>query len=276
MINLTKDEPVVILAGGKGLRMREHTEVLPKALVPIGPYPVILHVMNIFANYGYKKFILCLGYKGEDIKKYFMDHEWMSHDFILKMGPSNKKIIQNLGSDLLDFEITFANTGEETQTGGRVKKIQKYVDTENFFVTYSDGLTNIDIEDLMAFHKKKNKIGTVSAVHTMTTFGIVDVGQDETVSSFREKPSLPGYINGGFMVFKKNFFDYLDEECILEQKPMKTLAKEGQLVAYRHEDFWACMDTFKDVERLNTLWYKKYFPDTSFEGEPPWIKRNSL
>lgn len=273
---MTKEEPVVILAGGKGMRMREHTDVLPKALVPIGPYPVILHVMNIFANYGYKKFILCLGYKGQDIKRYFMDHDWMTQDFTLKMGPNNKKVIDNLNSNLLDFEITFADTGEDTQTGGRIKKIQKYVKTDDFFVTYSDGLTNIDIDDLMKFHKTKGKIGTVSAVHTMTTFGIIDVGEDSIARSFREKPSLPGYINGGFMVFKNKFFDYLDEGCILEQKPMKTISKEGQLAAYRHEDFWACMDTFKDVSRLNTLWHEGYLPDTSFKGEPPWIKAKKI
>lgn len=269
---MTKDEPVVILAGGKGMRMREHTETLPKALVPIGPYPVILHVMNIFANYGYKKFILCLGYKGQDIKRYFMDHEWMTKDFTLKMGPNNKKTVEHLISDLLDYEITFADTGASTQTGGRVKKIQKYVNNDNFFVTYCDGLTNINIDDLMKFHKQKDKIGTVSAVHTMTTFGVIDIGKDSITTSFREKPSLPGYINGGFMVFKNKFFDYLDEECVLEQKPMKTLASEGQLAAYRHEDFWACMDTYKDVEGLNTLWYNGYLPDTSFKGEVPWMK----
>jgi glucose-1-phosphate cytidylyltransferase len=270
------EEPVVILAGGKGMRMREHTDVLPKALVPIGPYPVILHVMKIFANYDYKKFILCLGYKGQEIKRYFMDHDWMTQDFILKMGSSNKKSIEHLRQDLLDYEITFADTGEDTQTGGRVKKIQKYVNKDNFFVTYADGLTDININDLMLFHKTKNRIGTVSAVHTMTSFGIIDIDEDSITKSFREKPSLPGYINGGFMVFREKFFDYLDEDSVLEQKPMKTIANEGQLAAYRHENFWACMDTFKDVDRLNTLWYKGYLPDTSFKGKPPWIKPSEL
>jgi len=267
-----KDEPVVILAGGKGMRMREHTENMPKALVPIGSYPVILHVMKIFANFGYKKFILCLGYKSDDIKKYFMDYEWATQDFTLKMEQNNQKVITSRPSDISDYEITFAYTGTDTLTGGRVKKIEKYVNSENFFVTYCDGLTDINISELFDFHKKTNKIGTVSAVHTMTTFGIIDVDENSTVTSFREKPTLPGYINGGFMVFKQKFFDYLEDNSVLEQKPMASIAKEGQLAAYKHEGFWACMDTFKDFERLNTLWKNGYLPDTPFKGKVPWVK----
>ena len=265
------NEPVVILAGGQGMRMREHTETIPKALVPIGPYPVIFHVMKIFANYGYHNFIICLGYKGADIKKYFIDHEWMADDFTLSVQENDKKIIKNKVSELKDFNITFAETGQDTLTGGRVKKIQKYVDADNFFVTYCDGLTNINIEKLMEFHTKMDKIGTVSAVHTMTTFGIIDIDENSLATSFREKPSLPGYINGGFMVFKNKFFDFLDDDCVLEQEPMKKLVAKNQLAAFKHEGFWACMDTAKDVERLNTLWYKGYMPDTSFKGKSPWI-----
>lgn len=268
----SKDEPVVILAGGMGMRMREHTESTPKALVPIGPYPVIYHVMKCFENYGYKKFILCLGYKGKDIKQYFIDHEWVTGDFHLKMGSSNKKTITNLYSNPLDYEITFADTGHDTLTGGRVKKIQKYVKTDNFFVTYCDGLSDINIESLKNFHEQMNKIGTVSAVHTMTTFGVIDIDENSIAKSFREKPSLPGYINGGFMMFKNEFFDYLEEDSILEQKPMRTIAEKGELAAYQHEGFWACMDTFKDYERLNILWNKEYLPDTPFKGKAPWKK----
>ena len=265
------DEPVVILAGGKGMRMREHTETIPKALVPIGPYPIILHVMKTYAKYGFKKFILCLGYKSEDIKKYFMDYEWLTEDFTLKMDDSEKKKITNHSPDLVDFDITFADTGLETNTGGRVKKIEKYVESDNFHVTYCDGLTDINISKLFEFHKEKNKIGTVSAVHPMTTFGIIDIDENSITKSFREKPTLPGYINGGYMIFKKDFFDYLDEECVLEQKPMRTISEISQLAAYKHEDFWACMDTFKDFERLNTLWQKGYLPDTPYKGKIPWL-----
>ncbi len=269
--NRTIKEPVVILAGGKGMRMREYTDTLPKALVPIGPYPVIVHVMNIFAYYGYRRFILCVGYRGDAIKQYFMHHEWMTHDFTLKMGSSKTKRIKNHMSDFLDYEVTFVDTGLDTNTGGRIKKVEKYVQTDNFLVTYCDGLSDVNIGDLVKFHNRKGRIGTVTAVHPMSPFGVIDIEDDGVCASFREKPTLPGYINGGFFIFKREFFDYLDEKCVLEEEPLRKLAKEKQLIAYRHEGFWACMDTFKDVERLNTLWEKGYMLHTGFKGRPPWV-----
>jgi glucose-1-phosphate cytidylyltransferase len=269
---MSPEEPVVILAGGKGMRLREYTDTLPKALVPIGPHPVILHVMNIYAAYGFRNFILCLGYRGELIKEYFMNHEWTAHDFTLKMGPSRKKQVLDREETHLDYEITFAETGPDTPTGGRVKKIAKYVEADNFHVTYCDDLADIDIAQLTDFHKKMSRIGTVTAVHAMSPFGIVDVDDQGVAVSFKEKPALPGYINGGFLVFKKDFFDYLTEESVLEEEPLRRLAAERQLAAYRLEKFWACMDTFKDVERLNTLWVKGYMPHTGYKGTPPWIR----
>ena len=266
------DEPVIILAGGKGMRMREYSDTLPKALVPIGPYPVILHVMKIYAAYGYRNFILCLGFRGDVIKEYFMNYEWMTHDFTLKMGPSHKKEVKDLEDNHLDFEITFAETGLDTPTGGRVKKIEKYVQTDNFHVTYCDGLADIDISQLYDFHRSKGRVGTITAVHAMTTFGLIEVDDQGNATSFKEKPALPGYINGGFLVFKKDFFDYLTEDSVLEEEPLKTLVVKNQLAAYRLESFWACMDTFKDVERLNTLWEKEYMPHTGYRGKPPWIR----
>ena len=265
-------EPVVILAGGKGMRLREYTDTLPKALVPIGPYPVILHVMKIYAAYGYRNFILCLGYRGDLIKEYFMNHEWMTHDFTLKMGPSKKKEVQERENDHLDYEITFAETGMDTPTGGRVKKIEKYIESENFHVTYCDGVADIDISRLADHHKRMGKIGTVTAVHAMSPFGIIEVDDRGAATSFKEKPALPGYINGGFLVFKKQFFNYLTEDSILEETPLRILTSENQLAAYRLEKFWACMDTFKDVERLNTLWEKGYMPNTGYKGKPPWVR----
>jgi glucose-1-phosphate cytidylyltransferase len=262
----------VILAGGKGMRMREYTETAPKALAPIGPYPVILHVMKIFAAFGYKRFILCLGYKLEAIKEYFMHHEWVSQDFTLKMGSTRTKEVMNQTSSFLDFEITFADTGPDTATGGRIKKIEKYVKTNNFFVVYCDGLSDINISELMKFHKEKGKIGTVAAVHFMSPFGIIDIDEKGNAISFKEKPVLPGFINGGFLVFRKDFFDYLDIDSVLEEEPLRRLVSEGQLAAYRHEGFWACMDTFKDWERLNILWERGYMPHVSFRGKPPWVR----
>lgn len=265
-------EPVVILAGGKGMRLRELTDAIPKALVPIGPYPVILHIMKIYAASGFRKFILCLGYRGDLIKEYFMNHEWMTHDFTLKMGSSREKEIRDLEEGHLDYEITFADTGLDTPSGGRVKKIEKYVNSDDFQVTYCDVLADIDIAELMRFHKKKSRIGTVTAVHAMSTFGIIEVDSQSSATSFREKPVLPGYVNGGFMAFKKDFFNYLNEESVLEEEPLRRLVADGQLGAFCLEKFWACMDTLKDVERLNTLWEKGYMPHTGFKGKPPWIR----
>jgi len=265
-------EPVVILAGGKGMRMREYTDTIPKALVPIGPYPIVLHVMKIFSTFRYKRFILCLGYKLDAIKEYFMHYDWMTQDFTLKMGSTRTKEVTNRSLSFLDFEITFADTGLDTPTGGRVKKIQKYVETDDFMVAYSDGLSDIDISELVRFHKKMGKIGTVAAVHAMSPFGIIEVDEKGNAVSFKEKPVLPGYVNGGFLVFKRDFFDYLDENSVLEEEPLRRLVTEGQLAGYRHEGFWACMDTFKDWERLNMLWEKGYMPHVGFRGKPPWFR----
>ncbi len=265
-------EPVVILAGGKGMRMREYSELLPKALVAIGPHPVILHVMSIYASHGFKRFIICLGYRGEKVKEYFMHHEWMSHDFTLRMGPSRQKEIKNEIGDFLDFEITFADTGIDTPTGGRLKMIERHVDRNSFLVTYCDTLGDIDVQALFDFHYRMKTTGTVTGVHAMSPFGILEVEETGLAKSFKEKPALPGYINGGFMAFKSNFFDYLSDSSILEEEPLMTIASTGQLAVYRHEGFWTCMDTFKDVERLNTLWEKGYMPHTGFRGKPPWLR----
>jgi len=252
------------------MRMREHTDTMPKALVPIGPYPVIMHVMKIYAASGFRRFILCLGYRGDMIKEYFINHDWSAHDFALKMGPAKTKKILDLETGHLDYEITFAETGLETPTGGRVKKIEKYVKEDNFHVTYCDGVADIDVADLMSFHMRQGRIGTVTAVHAMSPFGVIEVDKGIAIS-FKEKPSLPGYINGGFLVFKKDFFDYLKQDSILEEEPLRKLTARKQLAAYALDKFWACMDTFKDAERLNTLWVKSYMPHTGYHGKPPWI-----
>ena len=253
------------------MRLRDYTDTLPKALVPIGPYPVILHVMKIYAASGFRRFILCLGYRGELIKEYFVNHEWRAHDFALKMGSTKAKEMFDLETGQLDYEITFAETGLDTPTGGRVKKVQKYVKQDNFHVTYCDGLADIDVRDVMAFHKRMGRIGTVTAAHAMSPFGIIEVSKG-VATSFKEKSALPGYINGGFLVFKKEFFDCLKNNSVLEEEPLRGLAARGELAAFCSEKFWACMDTFKDVERLNTLWEKSYMPHTGYKGKPPCVR----
>lgn len=253
------DIQVVILCGGIGLRLHQETEFRPKPLVKIGTHPILFHIMKIYSYYGYKKFILCLGYKGEMIKEYFLNYDVMDNDFSLKLKSREKKIISS--DRIEDWEILFSDTGQETPTGGRVKKIEKYINEDNFFLTYGDGLANIDINELYKFHLKMNKIGTLTAIHPMSPFGIIQVNKG-TIISFKEKPQLEGLINGGFFVFKKEFFDYLAEDSVLEEEPLRELTKANQIAAYEHKSFWQCMDTYKDTIRLNDMWAK---------GDTPWI-----
>jgi glucose-1-phosphate cytidylyltransferase len=229
--------------------------------------PILVHVMKIFAHYGFNKFVLCLGYKGDSIKQYFMNHEFMSRDF--KVTPGGKVELVGPPSDLHSLEITFAETGLETQTGGRLKKIERYVRTEDFLATYCDGLADVNLPQLLKHHASMNKVGTLTAVHPMSPFGILEEANGVAIS-FKEKPMLPGLINGGFFVFKRRFFDYLDEDSVLEEEPLRKLTSERQLAVYRHDGFWACMDTFKDFERLNELWARHRMPHTGFRGTPPW------
>jgi glucose-1-phosphate cytidylyltransferase len=229
------------------MRMRDYSENIPKALVQVGPYPVILHVMKIYAKAGVRKFILSLGYKSEMIREFFEKNPQQGMD------------------------VTCVDTGLETQTGGRVKLVEKHISSDDFFVTYCDGLSDIIIADLYAYHKEHGKIGTMAAVHPMSPFGMVEISGSGLVESFREKPFLKDYINGGFFVFRKSFLDYVSPEDVLEEAPMRKLVHEKQLAAYRHEGFWTCMDTFKDVDRLNSLWYKGEMLHTGYKGKVPWL-----
>src|SRR3989344_429016 len=264
---MQKSIPVVILAGGLGLRMRDYSESLPKALVPIGSMAVIHHVMKIYAHQGFNRFIICLGYRGELIKDYFSN---------LHLRAPNVKPFTNVGSsDILgskkdDFEITFVDTGLNTQTGGRIKKIEEFIDTDDFFATYCDSLADMDLNALLEHHKNKNKVATMTVVHPTSPFGMVEV-DDGLIKSFKEKPMLPGLINGGFFTFNKKIFDYLDGDSILEEDPLRKLTAEGQLAAYNHNGFWTCMDTHKDVDRLNKLWETRFLPNVGVSFQKvPW------
>jgi glucose-1-phosphate cytidylyltransferase len=246
---------VVILCGGKGSRLSEETTAKPKPMVEIGNRPILWHIMKIYSFYGYNKFILALGYKGGYIKKYFNDFRITSNDFTLKMHPNNLPEIHNL-SDESDWEITFVDTGLETLKGGRIKRIEKYVSSDNFHLTYGDGVANVNLDKLWEFHKSHNKIGTLTAVRPPSRFGEI-VLNNQQVLKFEEKPQLEtGFINGGFFIFKKDFFDYVnsDVDCDFEFGSLETLAEEGELHAFKHTGFWQCMDNIRDKNYLNKLW----------------------
>ena len=245
---------VVILCGGKGTRLKEHTESIPKVLVEVGGRPILWHIMKIYNAFGFDDFILCLGYKGQAIKEYFMDYlSWRHHDFCLDL--SGKEPLVNIRNhDRECWKITFADTGEETNTGGRIKRIAPFIEEESFMATYGDGVADIDIRKLVEFHQSHGRVGTITVVNPPSQFGLLDVGEDGQVRRFQEKPLLNQWINGGFFVFRRKFFDYLEDNDILERTPLERLTKDGELMAFRHESYWKCMDTYKDTTQLNELW----------------------
>ena len=253
-----KPYPVVILCGGKGTRLREQTEFMPKPLVNIGGRPILWHIMKIYAHYGYKSFLCCLGYKGEMIKQYFLNYEYMSNDFMVTIGHKNNKIIMN--QEDKEWSITLADTGLETMTGGRIKRIEKYITSDHFMVTYGDGVANIDIDELMKFHLAKGKIATVTGIHPISRFGIIERNRDGMVERFREKPQVDEIINGGFFVFSKRVFDYLDLHCVLERGPMEQLAQNKELAVYEHKGFWFSVDTYRDYLEINKMWDENDVP----------------
>ena len=252
MIN---DIPVVILCGGLGTRLREETEFKPKPMVNIGNRPILWHIMKIYANYGFNRFILCLGYKGELIKEYFYHYEIMNNDVTITLGSNSDFQVHN-SHDENGWEITLCNTGDNAQKGARLKRIEKYIDSENFMVTYGDGVADINIDLLMGFHRSHDKIATLTGVKPLSRFGELQV-EGEVVKEFTEKPqSADGLINGGFFVFQRKIFDYLNDrdECDLEYGALEEIAARDELMVYRHDGFWACMDTVRDMEYLNKLW----------------------
>jgi glucose-1-phosphate cytidylyltransferase len=250
---------VVILCGGKGTRLREETEVRPKPMVHIGDRPILWHIMKFYAHYGFKDFVLCLGYKGEYIKEYFINYEWMTNDCTLRLNAGDECAL-TFGHERDDWTITFADTGPDTNTGGRVKRIEKYITEDAFLLTYGDGLCDVDLNAVLALHREKGRMATLTAVHPMSPFGIIEM-RDNVAVSFKEKPRLEGLVNGGFFVFQREFFKYLDENCVLEEEPLRGACRDGQLSVFEHNGFWMCMDTYKDVERLNAMWNR---------GERPW------
>lgn len=250
---MIQDIPVVILCGGKGTRLKEETEFRPKPLVPVGGRPILWHILKIYRHWGYRHFILTLGYKGDKIKEYFLLRKWLESDFRLDVQSDDKVILEDHNGD--DFQIVFADTGEDTLTAERIAMVGKYIQEPRFMVTYGDGVADINIPALVDFHVKQGTMGTITGVHPSSKYGLVNVDAGNRVASFEQKPRLHDYVNGGFMVFERAMLDRLQPGTMIEET-MAGLVQEQQLSLYHHEGFWHCMDTYKDYEDLNVLWQK--------------------
>ena len=251
----------VILCGGLGTRLREETEFRPKPLVEVGGSPILWHIMKLYAHHGFRDFVLCLGYRGQMIKEYFLNYEAMNNDFTICLGRQHRVTYHDAHKEQ-DFHVTLADTGLETMTGGRVKRVEGYIEGDTFMVTYGDGVADVDLRALLDFHHSHGRLATVTTVRPISRFGVLEVGEDGGVTSFAEKPQLDGWVSAGFFVFNRKFFDYLEgEDCFFERAPLERLAAEGQLMAYRHEGFFFAMDTYREYEYLNQLWSS---------GQAPW------
>jgi len=251
----------VILAGGLGSRLSEETTLKPKPLVEIGGMPILLHIMKIYSSYGVNDFVICLGYKGYLIKEYFYNYSLHSSDIEVDVKENS---ITYLNKTSEPWKIKLIDTGADSMTGGRLKRVEKFIDQETFCFTYGDGVADININDLVNYHKDHKKIATITVATPPGRFGVVNI-QDNKVLSFEEKPDGDqGLINAGFFVLNKEIFQYIeDDSTIFEQYPLKTLAKDGQLYSYHHQGFWQCMDTLRDKNHLNSL---------IENSEAPWMK----
>ena len=259
------DVPVVILCGGMGTRLREASEKLPKPLVDIGGKPILWHVMKTYAAHGFRRFILCLGYKSELIKRYFLDMREQVNDFTLNLTGDHTPVYHEQSHDE-GWEVTFAETGLLTGTGGRIRRIRKYIDSDLFALTYGDGIGNVDLNAELRHHVEQGRLATVTGVHPTSRFGEIHVDESESrVVEFNEKPTLAtGWVSCGFFLFQREFVDkYLDHdpELLLEKAPLQRVARDGQLSIFPHEGFWAGMDTYRDWTDLNRRWD---------EGDAPW------
>ncbi len=249
---------VIILAGGFGTRLSELTELIPKPMVTIGNKPILWHIMNTYAKFGHKDFYLALGYKSELIKSYFLNYRSVTADCTIDLGSG--KVIEHQYKGI-DWLTTLVDTGIDSMTGGRVKRMKDYIGNETFLLTYGDGVADIDIDALVSFHKKHGKMVTVSAVRPAARFGEMDLDGDQ-VASFKEKPQMKqGWINGGYFVIEPEFFDLIcNDSIVLEKEPLESVAKMGELMSFKHDGFWQCMDTKRDRDYLENIWNSNQAP----------------
>lgn len=250
---------VIILAGGFGTRLSEYTDAIPKPMAKIGDKPILWHIMKIFEHHALNDFVLALGYKNEIIKEYFSKYSLLNSDFSIDLKSGNMEMHQVQSEN---WNVTLVDTGLDTMTGGRIKRLKDFVGNQTFMVTYGDGVGNIDIKNLIKFHKSHKKLATVTAVRPQARFGELEI-VDDCVKSFKEKPQLDqGWINGGFFVLEPEVFDLISDDSVMfERQPLEELSSEENLMAYKHHGFWKCMDTKRDLEILNDLW----------NTNPPWF-----
>lgn len=257
---------VVILAGGKGTRISEESQYRPKPMVEIGGRPILWHIMNIYSSYGFNDFVICAGYKQEIIKEYFLNYylyndDLYKNDVVLDFSNTSKSF--KLNDNVEPWKITIVDTGLETMTGGRIKRIKKYIGNEPFLLTYGDGVSDIDIKELIKYHNKNNKIVTLTAVTIPQRYGVLDLDENNIVKSFREKDNLDGsLINAGFMVCEPKIFDYIkDDLTVFEKEPLEKASKNNEIIAYKHDGFWQSMDSLREKKILEELWNS---------GKAPW------
>jgi glucose-1-phosphate cytidylyltransferase len=250
---------VVILAGGLGTRLAEETEIKPKPMVEVGEHPIVWHIMKSYAHYGFTDFFLALGYKGEIIKRYFLDHYSLGGSLRVNLASGS---VEDLEKDTEDWIVQLMDTGQKTQTGGRIKRLEPYLREETFMATYGDGVCDVNLQQVLEFHRSHGKMATITAVRPPSRFGGL-VFEGDLVREFSEKPQIgEGWINGGFMVLEPGIFEYLEDDAsVLEVDGLERLADAGQLAAYRHEGFWQCMDTLREKKILENLWQS---------GKAPW------
>jgi glucose-1-phosphate cytidylyltransferase len=263
MSDRPEDLPVVILAGGMGTRLREITgERVPKPLVEIGEQPVLWHIMKIYSHFGFERFVLCLGYKSNEIKQYFLRHREYRADFTIRLDGNHEPSFHNAMGDEA-WEVTCAETGLVAGTGARVHRVRDYIRADTFLLTYGDGVGDIDLRKLLQFHYDNGRVGTVTGVRPTSRYGELEV-RDGRAVEFNEKPTVSeGFVSGGFFVFQRSFFDYLndDPDLMLEQAPLQKLARDGELAVFPHDGFWMGMDTWRDFTELDMLWQS---------GKAPW------
>ena len=249
---------VILLAGGFGTRLSEYTDSIPKPMVRIGGKPILWHIMKTFAHFGHKDFFVALGYKAEVIKEFFLHYRTLNADFTVDLGTG---VVNSHQLDEVDWKVTLVNTGLQTMTGGRVKRMKPYIGSETCFLTYGDGVSNVDLDQLITFHKSHGKMVTVTAVHPGARFGELEI-KGEQVNSFKEKPQTgQGWINGGYFVIEPEFFELIEGDLtILEREPLERVANMGELMAFQHKGFWQCMDTKRDRDNLEEYWISGIAP----------------